>query len=67
MAGAGAVAGTQWTRTSGTVGAAALSAIYFGSFGATHPVAKKIGAWPAVIGAASVSAAAAWLISDRRA
>lgn len=67
LAGAGSLAGTQWARTSGPVGAAALSAIYFGSFGATHPLAKKIGAWPAVIGAASVSAAAAWLVSDRRA
>ncbi len=67
LAGAGAVAGRQWTRTSGPVGSAVLSAIYLGSFGVSHPLAKKVGAWPAVIGAASVSAAAAWLISDRNA
>lgn len=62
----GAVAGRQWARTVGPAGTAALSAVYLGSFGASHPLAKKIGAWPAVLTAAGVSAAAAWLVSDRR-
>lgn len=67
LAGAGVIAGRQWARTSGPVGAIVLSAVYLGGFGASHPLAKKVGAWPAVIGAAAVSAAASWLVSDRRA
>lgn len=64
---AGVTAGRQWLRTSGPVGTGILAAIYVGGFGASHPLAKKIGAWPAVVAAASLSAAASWLISDRRA
>lgn len=67
LATAGIAAGRQWLRTSGPVGAVVLTAIYLGSFGASHPLAKKIGAWPAVGAAASLSAGAAWLVSDRRA
>ena len=67
LAVAGITAGRQWLRTSGPVGSGALTAIYLGSFGASHPLAKKIGAWPAVITAASLSAGASWLLSDRHA
>jgi hypothetical protein len=62
----GVVAGREWARRVGPAGTAALSAVYLGSFGASHPLAKKIGAWPAVFSAAGVSAAAAWIVSDRR-
>lgn len=67
LAAAGAVAGRQWLRTRGPVGAAVLGGIYLGGFGASHPAAKRIGAWPAVLGAATVSGAASWFVSDRRA
>ena len=67
LAAGGVVAGREWARTAGPAGAAALGAVYLGSFGASHPLAKKIGAWPAVLTAAGVSAAAAYLVSDRRA
>ncbi|MGB0112187.1 MAG: hypothetical protein WBP59_03110 [Ilumatobacteraceae bacterium] len=67
LAVAGIAANRQWLRTSGPVGAAALTAVYMGGFGASHPAAKKVGAWPAVIGAAALSAGASWLVSDRRA
>lgn len=63
---AGLVAGRQWVRTSGPVGTGILTAVYLGGFGASHPLAKKIGAWPAVAAAASLSAGCSWLISDRR-
>lgn len=66
LAAGGALAGREWARTVGPACTAALSAVYLGSFGASHPLAKKIGAWPAVLTAAGVSAAAAWLVSDRR-
>lgn len=62
----GALCAREWVRHAGPVGAVALGAVYLGAFGASHPVAKKIGAWPAVLSAAGVSAAAAWAVSDRR-
>jgi hypothetical protein len=67
LAAAGALAGRRWRATVGPVGTAALSAVYLGSFGASHPLAKKVGPWPAVLGVAGVSAAAAWAIADRKA
>ncbi|MBB2893871.1 hypothetical protein [Flexivirga oryzae] len=62
---AGIFAGRTWLAKRGPVGAAALSAIYLGSFGASHPLAKKIGAWPSVAVAAAVSGGAAYLVADR--
>lgn len=66
LAAAGIAAGQQWMRTSGPVGTGVLTAVYLGGFGASHPLAKKIGAWPAVASAAALSAASSWAISDRR-
>lgn len=63
----GVLAGRQWLRTAGPVGTVALSALYLGGFGASHPLAKKVGAWPAVLGAAAASATASYLVADRRA
>lgn len=63
---AGLYAGRTWLAKSGVPGAAGLSAIYLGGFGASHPLAKKIGAWPAVLGVAGLSAAAAYVLADRR-
>lgn len=65
LAGAGIVAGRSWLRTSGPATTAVLSAVYLGGFGASHPLAKKVGAWPAVLGAAAASAAASWVLADR--
>lgn len=61
----GAICAREWTRRIGPGGAAILVAVYLGSFGASHPLAKKIGAWPAVLTAAGVSAGTAWGASDR--
>ena len=66
LAAAGVLAGRQWWRAVGPVGTAALSAVYLGGFGLSHPLAKKIGAWPAVLAVAGVSATSALLVSDRR-
>lgn len=65
LAAGGALANRQWVANAGPVGAVGLNAVYLGSFGLSHPLAKKIGAWPAVLTAAGVSAAAAWALSDR--
>lgn len=62
---AGAYAGRTWLAKSGPAGAAALSAVYLGGFGASHPLAKKIGAWPSVLAVAAVSAGASYLLADR--
>jgi hypothetical protein len=67
LAGAAGLAGHHWARTAGPIGNAVLYATYFGGFGASHPLARKIGAWPSVLAVAGTSAAASWLISDRRA
>ena len=67
LAVAGVAAGRQWLRTSGPVATASLCAVYLRGFGASHPLAKKIGAWPAVSAAAALSAASSWVISDRHA
>jgi hypothetical protein len=63
---AGLYAGRTWLAKTGVPGTAALSALYLGGFGASHPLAKKVGAWPAVLGVAAVSAAASHLVADRR-
>lgn len=66
LGGAGLLAGRSWLAKTDPATTAALSAIYLGGFGASHPLAKKVGAWPAVLGVAAMSAAASHLLSDRR-
>lgn len=63
---AGLFAGRTWLAKTGPATTAALSAIYLGGFGASHPLAKKVGAWPAVLGVAAVSAAASYALVDRK-
>jgi hypothetical protein len=63
----GAIAAREWRKNVGPTAAAILNGIYYGSFGLSHPLAKKIGAWPAVLTAAGISAGAAWVVSDRKA
>ena len=63
---AGLLAGRTWARTSGPVATAALTATYLGAFGASHPLAKKVGAWPSVGIVTAVAAGAAYVLSDRR-
>jgi hypothetical protein len=62
---AGFYAGRSWLAQSGPAATAGLSAVYLGGFGASHVLAKRIGAWPAVLSVAAVSAAAAWSVNDR--
>ena len=45
---AGTGAFLLWKKDAGTTKAIALISAYLGGFGASHPLAKKIGAWPAV-------------------
>ena len=40
--------------------------LYLGGFGLSHPLAKKMGPWPAVLTVAGASAGASWLLADRK-
>ncbi|MFE3224070.1 hypothetical protein [Nocardia sp. NPDC059228] len=62
-----AAAFPRWRKTVGTGGAAALTGLAVGAMGASHPLAKKIGAWPSVAVVSGVVAVAAWAAVDRRA
>ncbi|PRH76860.1 hypothetical protein C6N75_23370 [Streptomyces solincola] len=62
LAAAGTVAAWEWTRRSGGKAATALTAAYVAAFAGSHPLAKKLGAWPAVFSVAGAMAAASWAV-----
>ncbi|MFG2434189.1 hypothetical protein [Streptomyces sp. NPDC048508] len=66
LAAAGAVAAQQWKQQAGGTAAGVLTATYVAAFAGSHPLAKKVGAWPAVFGVAGAVALASWAVSDRR-
>jgi hypothetical protein len=59
--------GRSWVRGRGPAVAGTLLAVCFVAFAGSHPLAKKVGAWPAVLSVSAVAAAAAWTLADRRA
>jgi hypothetical protein len=63
---AGALAGANQWRRLGPSTTAALMAVYLGGFGVSHPLAKRIGAWPAVLSVSGLSGGASYLLADRR-
>ncbi|MFR9797426.1 hypothetical protein ACL02U_16170 [Streptomyces sp. MS06] len=67
LAAAGATAAQQWRRQAGGPAAAALTGAYLAAFAGSHPLARKVGAWPAVLGVTSAVALASWAVADRRA
>ncbi|KOG49724.1 hypothetical protein [Streptomyces decoyicus] len=66
LAAAGAVAARGWQQKAGNATAAALSGAYVAAFAGSHPLAKKIGAWPSVCAVAGGVALASWVAVDRR-
>lgn len=56
----------QWYAIGGAPLAAGLTAVYWTAMGVSHPLAKKVGVWPSVLGVTAVSAGAAWVLADRR-
>ncbi|MBC3760232.1 hypothetical protein ACUN7V_17875 [Quadrisphaera oryzae] len=46
---AGTWCGKRWAKTTGPLGAAVLGALYTAAMGGSHPLAKRIGAWPSVL------------------
>ncbi|WP_046730562.1 hypothetical protein [Streptomyces humi] len=67
LAVAGVAAARQWRQRAGGKAAGALSAAYVAAFAGSHPLAKKVGAWPSVFGVAGAVALASWAVADRRA
>ncbi|WP_269858707.1 hypothetical protein [Streptomyces sp. RPT161] len=66
MAVAGAFAARDWNGKAGLKTAATLTGLYAAAAAGSHPLAKKVGAWPAVFTAAGTVAAAAWIAADRK-
>lgn len=65
LAAAGAAAAHQWWHRGGPATTAVLGGLYVLGFGLSHPLAKKIGAWPSVLAVAAANAAANGLLVDR--
>ena len=65
LAAGGVAAARQWRRQ-GKALTVVLLGTYLGGFGASHPLAKRIGAWPSVFTVATLSAAASYVLADRR-
>jgi ABC-type protease/lipase transport system fused ATPase/permease subunit len=65
LAAAGAWCTTQWYKSKGPVVAGSLLGGYLLAFGASHPLAKKIGAWPSVVAVTAAAAGAAYAVADR--
>jgi hypothetical protein len=63
FAAAGAWCARDWYRSSGPAAAAGLSALYTAAMGGSHPLAKRVGAWPSVAVVTAVTVAAAELVT----
>ena len=61
----GLYAGRTWLAKRGPGVTAVLSALYIVGFGGSHPLAKRIGAWPSVLSVTAASTGASWLLVDR--
>ncbi|GHE77575.1 hypothetical protein GCM10018785_52310 [Streptomyces longispororuber] len=66
LAVAGGLAAKEWQRRAGGTAAAVLSGAYVAAFAGSHPLAKRVGAWPAVFGVAGAVGIASWAVADRR-
>lgn len=66
MLAANVASARQWYAIGGAPLAAGLTAVYWTAMGVSHPLAKKVGVWPSVLGVTAVSAGAAWVLADRR-
>ncbi|MDO4784978.1 MAG: hypothetical protein Q3997_07845 [Propionibacteriaceae bacterium] len=61
---AGAWAARSWLAKRGPGAALGLSALYAAAFGLSHPLAKKIGAWPAVLAVTGVVAGTVQAVAE---
>ncbi len=42
-----------------------LGSIYLACFVGSHPLGRRIGAWPSVLTVSAISGASAWALADR--
>jgi hypothetical protein len=63
FAAAGAWCARDWYHASGPAAAAGLTAVYVAAMGGSHPLARRIGAWPSVAVVTAVTVAAAELVN----
>jgi len=63
FAAAGAWCAREWYRASGPTAAAGLTAVYTAAMAGSHPLAKRIGAWPSVAAVTAATVAAAELVT----
>jgi hypothetical protein len=61
----GAWSAREWARTGSAGLTAGLGLTYVAAFGISHPLAKRIGAWPSVGAVTAVAAGAAATLADR--
>lgn len=64
LAAFGTAAFQTWRRRSVVGTAVALTGVYVAAFGLSHPLAQRIGSWPAVLGVAAATAAVAVASGD---
>lgn len=66
LAALGATCAYSWQRTAGPGRSAALTGIYLAAFGGSHPLAKKVGAWPSVLMVSAATGAASLALGRKR-
>lgn len=66
LAAAGTGAFLAWKANAGTPKATALTVLYLAAFGASHPLAKRIGAWPAVNTVTAAVVGASLIVGRKR-
>ncbi|NMO02673.1 hypothetical protein HH308_15785 [Gordonia sp. TBRC 11910] len=64
LAAAGAYNTREWVKQGPGVAAGLLGG-YLGAFGVSHPLAKKIGAWPSVLAVTAAASAATFAITSQ--
>ncbi|HEY6797693.1 MAG TPA: hypothetical protein VI248_23710 [Kineosporiaceae bacterium] len=67
LAAGGVLAGREWARRTSPGVTGALIATYLGAFGLSHPLAKRIGSWPAVLLVSALTSATSYVVADRHA
>jgi hypothetical protein len=55
----------EWYRRKGPNTALTLGSVYLAGFVGSHLLARRIGAWPAVLAVAALSGGSAWALADR--
>ena len=55
----------EWNRRRGRETALVLGSIYLVCFVGSHPLGRRIGAWPSVLTVSVISGASAWALADR--